>query len=106
MNLFLIKIMNTSEELLSKMRDKMEQLLDRFETINERIDINNNNNLEDLVEISQSLNYIENKLDTIEGTIDNLENLSYEEKNRIIDQKILKLFTPYILYFKLHLFNN
>jgi len=98
--------MDTPEEISNKIKEKVKNIEERLDLVLERTNLNENENLESLVEISQSLCLIEEKLSKLEGNINNLENLSYEERERIIDQKIFKIFTPYILYMKYHLFNE
>jgi len=95
-----------NNEIHQKMSNKLDTIKSRLNLINNRIDYNNNQNLEKLVEISKALNIIEENLDILEGNVENLNNLTLEDKERIIDQKIFKFFTPYILYLKYHLYNN
>jgi len=98
--------MDTYEELTNKMVGRIKNIEKRFNLIITKTDINKENNLSDMVNIAELLTSIEEKLSDLEGNINNLNNLTLEEKERIINQKILKVFTPYILYMKLHLFNN
>jgi uncharacterized lipoprotein YehR (DUF1307 family) len=94
-----------NQEIHLKMIEKLDNIKERLNIINNRIDYNNEN-LEKLVEISKSFCIIEENLNNLEGNVNNLNNLTLEEKERIIDQKIFKTFTPYMLYLKYHLLNQ
>lgn len=94
----------SSNELKDNFKKKINNIFPRLNQLLDNLNIENNINkfyliFEALETIEKNTLDLENKLD--ENLINDLE-----EKNRIIDQKILKLFTPFILYYKLCLMNN
>ena len=94
----------SSEQLKQKFKDKVNNLYHRLNQVLDNLDISNNSNnfcnIFDLLEkIDEKILDLENKLD--ENKINNID-----ERNRIIDQKIFKLFSPFIFYYKLSLMNN
>jgi hypothetical protein len=91
---------NIKEKFLEKIND----LIPRLKQV--LTNLNLDENIESFSKIFDNLLLIQNEIEKLENNldIDSIEN--NEERNRIIDQKILKLFTPFICYYKLCLMQN
>jgi len=94
----------SNDELKVKFKRKYSDIFNKLNMLVENLDIGNNiekfyNIFESLIKIEENILDLENKLN-----IDNISDL--EERNRIIDQKIFKLFIPYMMYYKLCLYRN
>lgn len=96
----------SSEQLKNKFKSKIIEIKDRLIFLLENLEIDNNSELfgrinDNMILIEEDLVKLENSLD-----LTNLSSLNFDERNRIIDQKILKLFTPFIFYYKMCLLQN
>ncbi|ADO67412.1 hypothetical protein crov378 [Cafeteria roenbergensis virus] len=94
----------SSDELKGKFKDKLNDIYKRLNLVIDNLDIGNNSS--NFHDIYQSLLKIEENILTLENKLDENKINDIEERNRIIDQKILKLFMPFILYYKLCLITN
>lgn len=94
----------SSEKIKENFQKKNKEIFNRINLVLENLEIEKN--LEDLTKIYENLVLMENYLDNLESNID-INNISkIEEKNRIMDKKIFKLFTPFLLYYKMCLMQN
>ena len=96
-----------SEEILK------EKIKSNFVGLKERLDICLNNvdlieNISSYLKISESIKIIENEISKLEGEID-LDNICDESnvvRQRVIDEKVMKLFAPYMMYYRVCLLNS
>ena len=94
----------TPEKIKENFKEKIINIKNRLDMLVDNLEIDNNiesfTNIYDyMVKIEEEIIKLENNL-----TIENIADI--EERNRILDQKILKLFSPFILYYKLCLLQN
>lgn len=94
----------SSEQLKEKFKKKYSDISERLNLLLENLDIGSN--VEKFYYIYDSLSKIEEYILDLENRLDVNNITDLEERNRIIDQKIFKLFTPFILYYKLCLMEN
>ena len=90
-----------------KFKDKISEIKNRLDFVLDNVGIQND--IENFTNIYEDLLIIDDKLEKIESNMNNtvLNNImDLNEKNRIIDLKIMKLFTPYLLYYKMCLMQN
>lgn len=90
-----------------KFKDKISEIKNRLDFVLDNVGIQND--IENFTNIYEDLLIIDDKLEKIESNMNNsvLDNImDLNEKNRIIDLKIMKLFTPYLLYYKMCLMQN
>ena len=96
-----------SEEILK------EKLKSNFVELKERIDICLDNvnlieNISSYLKISESMKIVENEISKMEGEIE-LDDISDESnvvRQRVIDEKVIKLFAPYMMYYRVCLLNS
>ena len=93
-----------SDEIKLNFKNKVEELFPRIiQIIN---NLNLDSNIEGFTKIYENMLMIESEIEKLENNLD-LNNISdLEERDRIINQKILKLFSPFICYYKLSLMQN
>lgn len=96
-----------SEEILK------EKLKSNFVELKERLDICLNNvnlmeNISSYLKISENMKIIENELSKMEGEIelDDIVDESNVVRQRVIDEKVMKLFAPYMMYYRVCLLNS
>ena len=94
----------TPEKIKENFKEKIINIKNRLDMLVDNLEVDNNiesfTNIYDyMVKIEEEIIKLENNL-----TIENIADI--EERNRILDQKILKLFSPFILYYKLCLLQN
>lgn len=97
----------TPEKIKEKFKEKMVSIKNRLDFLIDSLDIDNN--IECFTNIYENIKCIEDDICKLENRLnmDNINNIvDEEERNRIINQKILKLFSPFILYYKLSLLQN
>lgn len=97
----------TPEKIKEKFKEKMVSIKNRLDFVIDNLDIDNN--IECFTNIYENIKYIEDDICKLENRLNmgNINNIvDEEERNRIINQKILKLFSPFILYYKLSLLQN
>ena len=94
----------TPSDIKENFKKKLEELIPRLNQVIDNTDVDNN--IESFTKVYENLLLIESQVTELENRMDvsNLDNI--EERNRIIDQKVLKLFSPFILYYKLCLLQN
>lgn len=96
-----------SEEILK------EKLKSNFVELKERIDICLDNvnlieNISSYLKISESMKIVENEISKMESEIE-LDDISDESnvvRQRVIDEKVIKLFAPYMMYYRVCLLNS
>jgi len=96
-----------SEEILK------EKLKSNFVELKERIDICLDNvdlteNISSYLKISESMKIVENEISKMEGEIelDDIADESSIVRQRVIDEKVIKLFAPYMMYYRVCLLNS
>lgn len=96
----------SSDQIKTNFKSKIKDIKNRLIFLIDNLDIDKN--VEIFGRINDNIISIEEDLVKLENTLEisNLSNLNFEERNRIIDQKILKLFTPFIFYYKMCLLQN
>lgn len=95
---------SSSETIKNNFKIKLDELNLRLRQVLQNLDLDSN--IESFTKIYESFFLIESELEKLENNLDlnSLDNIS--EINRIIDIKILRLFSPYISYYKLNLMQN
>lgn len=96
----------SSDQIKTNFKSKIKDIKNRLIFLIDNLDMDKN--VEVFGRINDNIISIEEDLVKLENTLEisNLSNLNFEERNRIIDQKILKLFTPFIFYYKMCLLQN
>ena len=110
MNTSISNMLNIFNKKIDNLNIKSSEIFNKFEDNNFIID---NEKLQLLLNISQTLNLLNDQLDDLKDivleTVDT-NNLTVDEKQKIrankIDKKINELFMPYIIYTKICLENN
>ena len=110
MNTSISNMLNIFNKKIDNLNIKSFEIFNKFEDNNFIID---NEKLELILNISQTLNLLNDQLDDLKDivleTIDS-NKLTIDEKRKIrtnkIDKKINELFLPYIIYTKICLENN
>ena len=110
MNTSISNMLNIFNKKIDNLNIKSSEIFNKFEDNNFIID---NEKLQLILNISQTLNLLNDQLDDLKDivleTVDT-NNLTVDEKQKIrankIDKKINELFMPYIIYTKICLENN
>jgi hypothetical protein len=96
-----------SEEILK------EKLKNNFVELKERLDICLDNvnlieNISSYLKISENMKIVENEISKMEGEIelDDIADESSIVRQRVIDEKVMKLFAPYMMYYRVCLLNS
>jgi hypothetical protein len=93
-----------SNELKNKIKCKISNLKNRLDQSLDNV--NFDTNIEIINMIYEKMDDIEENIIKLENNISDFTDISLDEKKRIIDQKVLKFFTPFILYYRLSLLEN
>ena len=96
-----------SEEILKeKLKSNFMELKERLDICLDNVDLTEN--ISSYLKISESMKIVENEISKMEGDIE-LDDISDESnivRQRIIDEKVMKLFAPYMMYYRVCLLNS
>lgn len=93
-----------SNQIKENFKNKVNILFPRISQLIDNLDLDNN--IEIFSKIYENILHIETDVENLENNLDLDNILNPVEKERIINQKILKLFMPFICYYKLTLMQN
>ena len=96
-----------SEEILKeKLKSNFVELKERLDICLDNVDLTEN--ISSYLKISESMKIVENEISKMEGEIE-LDDISDESnvvRQRVIDEKVIKLFAPYMMYYRVCLLNS
>ena len=96
-----------SEEILKeKLKSNFMELKERLNICLDNVDLTEN--ISSYLKISESMKIVENEISKMESEIE-LDDISDESnvvRQRVIDEKVMKLFAPYMMYYRVCLLNS
>lgn len=96
-----------SEEILKeKLKSNFVELKERLDICLDNVDLTEN--ISSYLKISESMKIVENEISKMEGDIelDDIADESNVVRQRVIDEKVMKLFAPYMMYYRVCLLNS
>ena len=96
-----------SEEILKeKLKSNFVELKERLDICLDNVDLTEN--ISSYLKISESMKIVENEISKMEGDIelDDIADESNIVRQRVIDEKVMKLFAPYMMYYRVCLLNS
>ena len=96
-----------SEEILKeKLKSNFIELKERLDICLDNVDLTEN--ISSYLKISESMKIMENEISKMEGDIelDDIADESNVVRQRVIDEKVMKLFAPYMMYYRVCLLNS
>jgi hypothetical protein len=96
-----------SEEILKeKLKSNFVELKERLDICLDNVDLTEN--ISSYLKISESMKIVENEISKMEGEIelDDIADESSIVRQRVIDEKVIKLFAPYMMYYRVCLLNS
>ena len=96
-----------SEEILKeKLKSNFVELKERLDICLDNVDLTEN--ISSYLKISESMKIVENEISKMEGEIelDDIADESSIVRQRVIDEKVMKLFAPYMMYYRVCLLNS